>query len=349
MASKQYISIIRLFEHCGISAGDDFNLSRAKKQLQAEFGIAQNGFIEVNGFNYSRQDVMEEIDRPDFMQRLVFHQKVWQQKQVLTLLEKNTADLKTIKEEFSPFWNNQAFDEFFSPYFAGPFSYISRNLLAAGKLTELGNLLAYEEFLLPAEREEAYRPIRIFLDENFRLLRNINGENYDIMRPKITHWIDTDWHLFFNNLPHEFYEIKNDIITRLINIGVAVQKSHKPDCRSVSIQLIALTDTPESLRQVIVSNHAVYMGGGSSRSSGSSSWRVILWILWIGFMISRMSGDGCNGSNSNYEYIRPSDIRYYPSTDTLYKILQQDTDIARATDSTLKNQPVHIRKVKKKH
>jgi hypothetical protein len=54
LANKEYTSIIRLFNHCDISINDDFNLSRARKQLQAEFGIAQDGFIEIEGYTYTR-------------------------------------------------------------------------------------------------------------------------------------------------------------------------------------------------------------------------------------------------------------------------------------------------------
>lgn len=339
MASKQYISIIRLFNHCGIPAGDDFNLSRAKKQLQAEFGIAQNGFIEVEGFTYTRHDVLEEIDRPDFTDRLKFHRQIWACKQILQLLEKNTANLNTIREEFGPFWGNEEFDKFFSPYFAGPFSYISRTLLADNKLKEMGALLAYEEFLQPEEREEAYRPVRIYLDENIRLLRNVTGENYNMLRPKIKQWIDTEWHIFFNNLPHEFYEEKNEVITKLINIGVAVQKTNKPDCRDVSSQLVSLTDTPESLRKIIVSNHAVYTGSGarSTGSSGSLSWRTILWLLWVVFMIIRLAGNGgCNSSRTNYRYEIP-EIRTYEMNDSFFRTFDSspvkivpDTDVEDA-------------------
>src|ERR1043165_2518767 len=96
LANKQYISIIRLFDHCGISTGDDFNLSRTKKQLQAEFGIAQGGFIEIDGHTYTRHDVFEEIEKPDFIQRLHFHKQIWKSPQILHLLEESSADLVAI-------------------------------------------------------------------------------------------------------------------------------------------------------------------------------------------------------------------------------------------------------------
>ena len=343
MANKHYISIIRLFDHCGISA-EDFNLSRAKKQLQAEFSIAQGGFIEIDGYTYTKHDVFEEIEQPDFLQRLTYHKQIWKSPQILQLLEKNSADLVAIHEEFRPFLGNKDFDEFFSPYLVGPFTYLSRNFLAENKLRDAGNLLAYEDFLQPAEREEAFRPFRVYLDENLRILRNVNKDNYDIMRPKFSHWIEKDWYLFFNYLPHEFYEIKNDITTFIINIGVAVQKKRRQDCRMMSEQLISLKDVPQNLRDIIVSNHAVYTG--SSSSSGSGWGRGIFWMIWVVFMIVRAASGGCNDSSSSssfdfskykpyYEPFKVSDSTYSLLKDSSSRLLM-DSSFRKRIDSMIK-------------
>ena len=333
MANKQYISIIRLFDHCGISISGDFNLSRTKKQLQAEFGITPGGFIEADGYAYSRQDVFEEIERPDFPKRLNFHKQIWNSPHLLQLLETNTADLNLVHEEFAAFSGNSEFDEFFSPYLAGPFVYLSRTFLADGSLKEMGDLLRYEDFLQPAEREEAFRPIRVFLDENIRLLRNVNGENYSMMRPKIAHWVDTDWYTFFNNLPHEFYEAKNDITVSLVNIGVEVQKSHRSDCKKMSAQLISLQETPESLRTTIVSNHAAYTGS----SSRSFSWNRGFWIFWIVFMVIRsVASNGCGDDKSQFRQTIPVNFKSnYQTTDSLPKLIN-DTSFKMNRDSLLK-------------
>ncbi len=289
--------------------------------MQAEFGIAGGGFIEVDGHAYSRHDVFEEIERPDFKQRLVFHRQIWQRPQILQLLENNIADLSNIRAEFAPFWNNKNFDDFFSPYFVGPFNYLSRTLLADSSLEEMGDLLAYEDFLQPAEREEAYRPVRVFLDENLRILRNVNKENYKMMRPKIAHWIGKKWSPFFNNLPHEFYDIKIDITTFLINIGVAVQKTHRRDCRQMSEQLVLLQDVPENLRNLIASNHTVYTGPRGRR--WSFGWGNGFWMIWVAIMVFRAIGsDGCGENKTYYKEIIPPKF-YVP--DSFIKIVPDST------------------------
>jgi hypothetical protein len=87
LASKQYISIIRLFEHCGIAYDSEIIVSRIKKQLTAEFGIAASGIIEINHHSYNKNDVFEEIEHPDFITRLSFHRKIWNSLCLLSFLE----------------------------------------------------------------------------------------------------------------------------------------------------------------------------------------------------------------------------------------------------------------------
>ena len=332
MASKQYISIIRLLQHSGITTGGDINLPRMRKQLLAEFSMAQSGFIEVDEYSYSRNDVFEEIGRPDFLQRLSFHRQIWNSPAILALLEQNAIDLSTIKDHFKPFWGNKVFDEFFSPYFAGPFNSISRTILADMPFGDLGYLMELEDFLQPAEKEEAFRPVRIFLDDTAKLMRNINRDNYKIMRPKIAGWIDMEWYPFFNSLPNEFYDVKNIIVNGLINIGVAVQKTHRRDCRKMSEQMVQLSDVPENLRSTILSNHTVY-----TRSRGFSfSGRSPFWIIWIVIMVVRaMASGSCNDNNDDYQNFRPSNINseYLANDSALFKITNDSSLKINAPDT----------------
>lgn len=307
MANKQYISIIRLFNHCGIPTGADFNLPRAKKQLLAEFNMSQSGFIELEGYTYTRNDVFEEIERANYWQRMEFHNRIWSAPQMLALLEKNIFDAITISEAFQNFWDNKAFDEFFSPYFAGPFNYISRNLLANMRLDDMSALLKYEDFLQPSEREEAFRPMRMFLDENIKLFRNTSGENYKMMRPKMRQWIDERWCNFMNALPVEFYDARVFIVTRMVNIGVAIQKTYRGDCRKMSEQLVLLSDLPESLRGTIMTNHPIYL-----QPRFAIRFRSGFWIIWVAFMLFRaIASNSCNDTsykfqNSNSNYLEPA-------------------------------------------
>ena len=324
MANKQYTSIIRLFEHCAVSTGGDFNLSRVKKQLQAEFNIAGDGFIKTGGHTYTKQEVLEELERPDFLQRLKFHTQIWNSPCLLQFLETNRCDLLCLTNELTAFRGDNDFDAFISPYFAGPFNHYSRSLFSANNMQALGDLFAVEKFLQPAERDEAFRSLRIYLDDTARVLRNITKDNYKIMRVKIAHLIDQDWYPFFNNLPDECYPARIEIVRRLVNIGVAIQKTRRRDCRKMSGQLVKVLDLPEELHSVIFSNHKIY-----------SSFRYTFkgrgyWVLvWIVFMFLRgVTSEGCNDSSrSTREYSIPDNIKYQvqDTASTLYKLLHDST------------------------
>jgi hypothetical protein len=237
------------------------------------------------------------------------------------LLEDNSFNVGTIREGFRAFWNNPDFDKFFSPYFVGPFNYVSRNLLAEGRFTDMSELLHFEDFLQAPEREEAFRSIRIFLDENYRLIRNTTGDNYKMMRSKIACWIDAEWYPFFNALPNEYYDIKNEIVVRLVNLGVAIQKTHRSDCRRISDQLVSLQDIPETLRQTILSNHSAY------NSSKSPNLRGTFWIGWIVFIAIRAAASGgCHDTNNDYQYLQNNNFNKY-EIDSLVNTLRDSNRI----------------------
>lgn len=301
MANKRYISPVRLFKHCGIDTGADLNLSRIKKQLQAEFNISRDGFIEVDGFAYSRNDIMEEIDHPEFLLRWKFHKQIWERPALRKLLEENEGGAYDLEAILNPFRGNTEFDKFFSPYFAGPFQQISRSLLNERNLGELGELMRFEQFIQGVEREEAFRPTRIFLDEEFRIIRNVTKENFKLMRPKIEHWIKSDWGFLFSNLPDELYTIKYEIAVKLLNLGVEIQKTHRKDCRRISGQLVELKDAPENLRSLILSNHAAYNDSAPGCLNFKGGAGIIIFVIFI--LIRAIFGDSCNRPAPDYSTI----------------------------------------------
>ena len=287
MANKQYISPIRLLQHCSIDTEGEINLSRIKKQLIAEFGFAKTGFIEVGGYTYNKTDVLEEIDQPHFTERLRYHQRIWQSRHILAFLENNSASLNDLKNDFDKFQNDKVFDEFFSPYFAAPFNHVSRSFLNEGKLNELSTLLLFEEFLQPADREEAFKAIRIFLEDNMHVFKNISVANYNSFRPKLKHWRTSGWDAFINNLPDDLYEYKNGIAFELINLTVKIQKVNKQDCKAISAGLIHVQGLSNNLRETILNNDGVF---NAKASAGNYSWAI-----WVGIILLKLlSTGGCN-------------------------------------------------------
>ncbi len=308
MVSQQYISIIRLLQHCDIPCLETIDVFRARKVLQAEFNLRQNGFIEVDGFSYSRQDVFEELDRPDFITRMIYHRKIWNSTVLLELLEKNTVSTHLLPAALKIHNGNRIFEDFFSPYFSHSFTILSRNLLANQQFDQLHYLLVCEDFVQGPDRNEAFRPIRTWLDDNIRLLRNVNKQNYSRMREKLLVWINGAWGLFINTLPPELYDRKNDIAVLFVNITVSIQKGRRKDCRKISSQLVHLTGLNEELTRIIPSNHQVYQN--SRWKARFSGW---WWAFWIFFAISRLiSTNGCSDDDSRRDYINMPQFQVRP-------------------------------------
>ncbi len=287
MANKQYISIIRLFEHCSIPYREEINISRIKKQLTAEFGLAPSGIIEIEKHSYNKNDVFEELERADFATRLEYHKKIWNTPGMTAFLEDNVFDEYKMREAMQQFQNDTVFDTFVSPYFAASFNYLTRNYITELRLDDAGNLLLYEEFLQGEDREEAFRPIRIFLDDNIRLLKNTNRDNYNLVKPKLQHWMTTSWSNFLNHLPHEFYSSRNEISSNLVNLTVAIQKTDKKDCKTISTELTCLSNLSPELMDIIYNNHKVYTNTATRTGSGGN-WG---WVIWVVIILMRiMSG-----------------------------------------------------------
>jgi hypothetical protein len=283
LAKKQYQSIIRLLQHSGIDTDTTINKPRVKKQLSAEFDFSANGFLEADGYSYTKNEVFEELDHPDFETRFIYHRRLWKNKSILRFLEEKAFNYVDFDGELKDFYSDINFDHFFSPYFSLSFNYSIRAFLNDHRFEDASRLLLFENFLLPDDREEAFSSLRIYLDENIRILRNINEENYNAFRAQAAHWTYPSWAMMLNNLPDEVYDKKREIAFYLVNITVAIQKKHPKDCKNISQELTCITDLPEDLSDTIMSNHKVYKG-----SASGTPWGVIVWVVII--LLRVMSG-----------------------------------------------------------
>jgi hypothetical protein len=285
LGSVQYISIIRLFEKLEVDTNSEINVSRIKKQLLAEFSIAENGIISIDSFNYNKTDILTEIEHVNFEKRLSYHKIIWNTKHLLELLETNKTNLESLLLDFVQIPIDENFDAFLSPYFAMPFNIFSRNLITNSEFENLETLLRFQDFILPAQTEIAFQSIHSFLESQNRILRNVALSNYGIMYDQIRVWPNKNWPGVFNMLPDEFYSIKDEIIRTLINLTVRLQKERKNHSVALSGKLINLKNIDPELSKLIYSNHEAFTGGSSF------NWG---WVIWpIIALIKIISIGGC--------------------------------------------------------
>jgi hypothetical protein len=263
-------------------------LTRIKKQLIAEFDFSKNGFIEIDNFSYSKNDILAEIEREDFTDRLKYHIKIWEIKSILAFLERGQPSIYTAKQDFAKLPNDAVFLAFFSPYFSAPFDQVARNFLNEGRWEELSKLLDLHIYLQPEDREEAFRTIRIWLADNIRLFKNISKENYLHKRSQIEHWLEPGWDVFLNALPDEFYDTKCDIASCLINLSVYIQHTRRKDSRVISKGLMGMRSLPQRLRDIILKNDQAYR----SNRIVPKNYRWAIWLAII--LIKLLATGGCN-------------------------------------------------------
>jgi len=291
--AKQYISIIRLFEHLAIDYNNEIVLSRVKKQLSIEFDFASTGFIELEGYTYNKADVFEELDNPHFTIRLPYHVRIWKNKLILMILEDNHVNLLEINKAIEEFISDEVFDYHFCGYFAAPFNNISRNFINHLQLDNLGEWLRYEDFILIQDREEAFRSIRQYLDETIRNLKNISTDNYHLFRDKIKEWVTPGWYRFMNNLPDDFYEQKNEVVHYLINLTVKIQHKSREESKQISSDLVELTNIRSNLMETIHSNDAIY-NGSSTISERKLTFKGWIWVVIVIIRVLLIGMHGCN-------------------------------------------------------
>ena len=283
MANTQYQSIIRLFLHSGIDIDAPLNVSRIKKQFNAEFDMSSTGYIDAEGFSYTKSEVFEELERPDFETRYRYHRSIWDDKSVLDLLEQNAFNYYDFDTQMRKYANDDSFDPFFSSYFAVSFAYLSRVFVNEGRFSELYNLLTFEEFIGEADREEAFRSLRVFLDDSIKTFRNVSTESYANFKDEMRVWGHSGWSNVLNILPVELEDRKGNICFHLVNVTVAIQKTHRSACKFISKELINVNGLSYDLEKIIKGNHKVYT---ASKGTGGYGW--IIWVVII--LIKALSG-----------------------------------------------------------
>jgi len=307
----RYQSIIRFFDYAHIEYTESttFNSSRAKKLVNAEFAMQPDGIIDIDGFSYTKQDLLSELEHPAFSQRLEQHKRIWDNKPLLELLEKDKVNLSQ-----KPAWFHLAyaphFAEFVSPYFAPVFDRVMRAILANNNLLNAALWLDYLPFVAPEDQEEALRSTRMYLSEASRFFKNLNDESYKTREGELYKWHHYNWSAFINKLPDSLLGYVDELISSIINFTVRIQKSNRTLCYELSKEMLLVNNANFSLRQLVRSNHETYKKNYESRtvkgyfSSMNYIYVIIVVIFWVARIIMSNSSSGKEEENV-YDFKKP--------------------------------------------
>ncbi|MDR2915198.1 MAG: hypothetical protein LBV74_10265 [Tannerella sp.] len=271
----KYLSIIRFFEYCNIGYSEP-DLSKIKKIISAEYSLSDNGIISINGLDYTKDAVLQEIERDDFLRRLQFHGLIWDNKDLLHLLEQDLVG------EHAESWfylsENEAFRNFISPYFAYSFNKVMHRYLRNAFLIKAGQWLKFLAFVEYIDENQALTSTRGFISETLKLFKNTSKDTYRYHYPKLIIWAKQPVSLFINTLPGSLSDEKEDLVIALINLTVELQKSDKRLCLGISENLMKVTGLDAVHTDLIKKNHSIFK---SKNSAGHSIWSVVRW----GFII----------------------------------------------------------------
>jgi hypothetical protein len=334
----RYQSIIRFLEYAHIeyNVPQEFNLSRAKKLVNAEFAMQPDGIIEIETFSYTKQDLLTELERTDFIQRLENHKRIWENKSLLDLLEKDKIDLTQ-----RPSWFHLAyaphFTAYVSEYFAPVFDRIMRAILAKNNLHNAAIWLDYFPFIAAENEEEALRSTRLYLNEVVKFFKNLNDESYKTREGELYMWHNSNWSAFFNKLPDSLLGYVDEIISAIINFTVRIQKSNRTMCYELSKEMLLVNNANFSLQQLVRSNHETYKKNYESRTvkgqfnSVNYIYILIVVIFWVArFLMSNSSSE----KNNDVSYNEEKTV----ATTTAPATIQEESNLSNEDNNQFSNQ-----------
>lgn len=296
-----YISPIRFFEQLNISTEDLSDVKNLKKIVNLEFLSSETGIIPIDGFDYNKQDLLQLLSDEHFERHWDFHRKIWDNKFLLDVLEREAVDMKQLREVLA-FKNDAAFCQFISPYFATPFNNITKVLLNNQFARDLYLWLQTKVYLGQDDEEVAYASLRIYLDEALYLFRNINSTNYEDKLAEIGRWETPEWANVLNSLPDYLFHYRDAVAEGLTHVLVVMQRNQRRMCYEISSWLVKLNISSPHLVETIKKNHYIFKNNKGTSSSFKFSQNR--WIYFVIIVIVRVciSAGSCNHSSTTNSY-----------------------------------------------
>lgn len=251
----KYLSIIRFFEYCNIDY-QELNLAKIKKIISVEYSLSDKGLIAIDGFDYTKDIVLQEIEKDNIDQRIKFHIKIWENKDFLTFLERDCINYNG--STWFDLVDNPEFKHFISPYFAYAFNKVMQKFYRDLNIIGASSLLKFSGFINYIDENEAFASTRAFISETLKLFRNTSESNYKKNLVKLNIWRHYNIILFIHNLPDSLSDEVEDIVIALINLTVKLQTKDKWLCFEISKNLIKINRIDPVNAEIIKKNHLVY-------------------------------------------------------------------------------------------
>lgn len=253
-----YTSIISFFEHCGINWNEARMqpISRIRKQIVAEFALAENGIITINEVVYNKQDLLQIIEAENAAELIGHHQRIDGHKELKLFLETGVldGDLAEVVEQEK---KDEPFIRFLSPLFAPVFNREMKKRLGRYDFEAAADLIPACQLILTTDGEQAFQSTYTFLEDSNRLFRNLNKDSFLERYDEVQPWT-RKWSRFVNWLPDMLFSAKETLAIRLLNLCVEIQHTDYDVCYLISRQLTKLDFLDDRNTELIRNNHQVY-------------------------------------------------------------------------------------------
>ena len=296
----RYISPIRFYIHCGLELNDEAfsNPSRLKKLVSAEFAIALEGIISVDGYDYNKNDLLSDLESDAWQKNIEYHKTIWENKLLLQILE-----FENVKRPKSrPLWFNLSEDKefvnFISPYFGEALNNLIRKYYHPINFMEARFWLTFLAFVNPEHEEEALSSTRNMLDSIVALFKNLSFSNYEQHMQELKPWINQSWQHYMNELPDSLFYYKDKLAEVIVSFIAQIYRHDLDLAYKLNVRLAAIKGLNPEIADVIKENYNVLSGakdrqvdvayasedydsGGGGSSGFATFWRILFAIFII--------------------------------------------------------------------
>jgi len=277
---QQYQSPLHLISHFNneINTLTKDKLPLLKKEILLELQLNENQVIKTKHYKYTKQEVLNEFE--NLLQDLDFHLYIWNQPELLDLLEAYEFGdkIEVIKNaiEKSPF------REKIEPYLVFAIKGITRDCVNRNVYRD--TLILAKNIVLEQNEsfKNAYKPILVKItgfNEEFSNQNSpvFDAEKYDFLTHAL--FIRT-----FNCFPKEYNELRNDFASATIHFIGLYNDKHLAFCKEVNSTTLLL-ECDRQIQQLISSNYD-YVDEKSKPQWMKNGMIILLVLSFLGKLIS---------------------------------------------------------------
>ncbi len=278
MSYKSPLHILESFDIDAIQLSHQ-EIIRLRKKLLAEFNLSGSTTIDINKREYTKDEIIGQIDTLKNLDDLESHLQLYKNKEILSFCEQPKKAPNPVKNLKVVFDEPETTDNF-------------KDIVIDAELTALKINLKNNHYHWPHEILKFLEAIKYvgadhvfgLLDDNLRhmadFINELDKDNYN--QPSISRLEfleDADFYSYLNWLPDELEYHRTCIVVELINLTVRLQKTDIKFVNHVSNNLLYVDCEPEH-KQLIKSNNKAFNGLSEEHSQYRWLW-VVIYLIFI--------------------------------------------------------------------